>query len=189
MTKVWTCLIGLFLQALAFGASAQEAYFSGGIGRSNWNFACGPDGCNRDTPSWRAAVGYRFNQVVAVESFHFDFRRARSSQPSLDGELGATAQGVQALLGWRFGDVDLAGKIGLAEVRAEFRPAPTSFELARVSRHTEVIGGLMAAYRLTQSLSLRFDADVVTVALDSGGLFYARGADVTTLTLGLMYRF
>lgn len=189
MSRVRTCLIALCLQALALGASAQEAYLAGGLGRSYWNFDCGPNGCDRTTASWRIAAGYRFNRLVAVEGFHFDFRRARSSETYLDGELAGTALGVQALLGWQVGEVELAGKIGLAEVRSDFRPAPTSFYAAKVSRHTEVIGGLMAAYRLTPNLSLRLDVDVVTVALDSGDIFYARGADVTTYMLGLMYRF
>jgi hypothetical protein len=47
----------------------------------------------------------------------------------------------------------------------------------------------MGAYRVTPNISLRLDVDIVTVALDSSGIFYARGADVTTFMLGLMYRF
>jgi hypothetical protein len=95
----------------------------------------------------------------------------------------------QSLLGWQFGAIDLAGKIGPAEVRSDFHPAPTSFDVATVSHHAESIGGLMGAYRVTPNISLRLDVDIVTVALDSSGIFYARGADVTTFMLGLMYRF
>jgi Outer membrane protein beta-barrel domain len=185
--KVWMvagCLFGL-----ASGAGAQEAYLAAGGGLSDWKFGCGPNGCDRTSRSWRVAAGYRFNGFVAVEGFHFDFRSARSSQASLDGELGGKALGVQALLGGQLGALDLAGKIGLAEVRSNFRPASTSLDVAKTSRHTEVIGGAMAAYRLTPNISVRLDVDVVTVALDSYGIFYTRGADVTTVTLGMMYRF
>lgn len=189
MIRVRIWLIAGCLQALAIGATAQEAYVAGGVGRSSWNFDCGPNGCNRTTPSWRVAAGYRFNGVVAVEGFHFDFRRARSSEPYLDGELAGTALGMQALLGGQVGAFELAGKIGLAEVRSDFRPAPTSLNPAKASRHTEVIGGAMVAYRLTPNISLRLDVDVVTVALDSYGIFYSRGADVTSVTLGMTYRF
>ena len=189
MFKFRIGLIAGCLQALAMGACAQEAYLAGGVGRSSWNFDCGPNGCERSTPSWRVAAGYRFNSVVALEGFHFDFRRARSSEPSLDGEIAGTALGMQALLGGQVGAFELAAKIGLAEVRSDFRPAPTSLNPAKTSRHTELISGAMAAYRLTPNFALRLDVDVVTVALNSYGIFYSRGADVTTVTLGMMYRF
>jgi hypothetical protein len=170
------------------GASAQEAYIAGGVGRSSWNFDCGPAGCERNTTAYRLAAGYRFNRIVAVEAFWFDFGRARSSDSTLDGELGGRAAGAEALLGWQFGDVDLAGKIGLASVRADFRAAPGSFNRSARSTHTEVIGGAMAGYRIGP-LTLRLDVDIVTVALDSAGFFYFRGADVTTVLLGAAYRF
>jgi hypothetical protein len=184
-----TLLMAVCLLGLAFGAAAQEAYLAGGLGRSNWNFDCGPRGCDRNTASWRVAAGYRFNRVVALEGFYSDYRRARSSDFTLDGELGGTAVGVQTLLGWDFGTAEVAGKIGLASIRADFRPAPTSTYSASQRSNSEVIGGLMVAYRLTPKLSIRLDADIVTVALNGDAFFYSRGADVTTFTLGLMYRF
>jgi hypothetical protein len=189
MDRAKTWLIAFCLQGLALSAAAQEAYVAGGLGQSSWNFDCGPNGCDRTTNSWRVAAGYRFGKVVAVEGFYFNFRRARSSDASLDGELGGTALGVQALLGYQFGAVDFAGKVGLAQVRADFRPSPTSFDVATISNNTEFIGGLMGAYRFTPNLALRLDFDIVTVALNSAGLFYSRGADVSTISLGLMYRF
>jgi hypothetical protein len=189
MRRTTRLLMVLCLQALAFGAAAQEAYVAGGLGRSNWNFDCGPNGCDRNTTAWRVAAGYRFNRIVAVEAFYFDFGRARSSQPSLDGELGGTAAGAEALVGWQFGVFDVAGKLGLASVRSDFRPAPTSFDVATRARHTELIGGLMGAYRVTPNVALRLDVDIVTVALDSDAIFYRRGADVTTVLLGVAFRF
>lgn len=183
-------LIGLLcLQALASGAVAQEAYVAGSAGQSNWNFDCGPAGCDRNTTAWRVAAGYRFNRVVAVEAFYADFGRARSSTSSLDGELSGQATGIEALVGWQFGAFEVAGKLGGASVRSDFRPAPGSFNVASTARHNEVIGGLMGAYRFSQNLSLRLDVDIVTVALDSFGIFYSRGADVTTYLLGLAVRF
>ena len=179
------------LLAAAFGACAQEAYVTGGVGRSNWNFIdCGASGCDRNKTAWRFAAGYRFNRLVAAEAFYFDFGRSRSSSPSLDGELRGRAGGAQALLGWQFSTFELAGKIGLASVRADFRPAPSNVgDTSARSTHTEVIAGVMAAYRVTPQLALRFDLDIVTVALSSDLIFYSRGADVTTLLLGVKYGF
>jgi hypothetical protein len=107
MLRFITFLIALCLQALALSANAHAAYLAGGLGRSNWNFDCRPSGCDQTTASWRVADGYRFNRGVAVEGFFFDFCRARSPQPSLVGELAGTALGIQALLGWQVGEVDL----------------------------------------------------------------------------------
>lgn len=187
--KVQWLIVLLCLQALASGAAAQEAYIAGSAGQSNWNFDCGPNGCDRNTTAWRVAAGYRFNRVVAVEAFYVDFGRARSSTPALDGELRGNATGIEALVGWQFGAFDVAGKLGLASVRADFRPAPSSFDVATSVRNNEVIGGLMGAYRFTPNLALRLDVDIVTVALDRNGFFYWRGADVTTWLLGLAFRF
>jgi hypothetical protein len=189
MRKLQIGLLTLGLQGLAISAAAQEAYGAGAVGRSSWAFDCGANGCDRSTTSWRLAGGYWFNRVVAVEGFYFDLGRARSTDFSLDGRLGATGFGAQTLVGWRFADADLAGKIGLADMRNEFRAAPTSsYASSRVHR-TELIAGFMAAVRLSPGVAVRLDADIVTVALNGDALFYSRGSDVTTVWLGLMIRF
>jgi hypothetical protein len=189
MRYIFVFVLGALLTA-TFSASAQEAYIAGGVGRSNWNMNCGPSGCNRTTTAFRVAAGYRFNRVVALEAFHFDFGRARSSDPSINGELGGTAQGAEAIVGWQFGDVEFAGKIGLASVHADYRPAPSSFYPAEHRTHTEPIAGAMLAYRFTPHLALRLDFDIVTVGLDTDRLFYyGRAADVSTVLLGVAYRF
>jgi hypothetical protein len=177
------------LQGLALCAAAQEPYLVAAIGRSNWAFDCGSDGCQRGTTAWRVAAGYRFNRLVAVEGFYFDLGRSNSSNFSFDGKLGATGAGVQALIGWQFGEVDLAGKLGLAGMTNDFRASPkSSYASSRVHR-TELVGGLMGAYHLTPSLAVRMDVDVLTVALDGDAFFYSRGSDVRTVVLGLMHRF
>jgi hypothetical protein len=185
--NVW--LFVLAAQGLAFGVSAQEPYVVGAAGRSNWSYGCGPNGCQRSTTAWRVAAGYRFNSAVAWEAFHIDLGRARSSDFSADGDLSATGTGVQALLGWQFGDVDLAAKLGLARMTNEFHAAPSSsYASVRVQRN-EFVGGLMGAYRVTPSVSVRLDLDIVTVALNGDALFYSRGLDVTAVLLGVMFRF
>lgn len=184
-----TVLMALGLLAASCGAAAQEAYLMGAAGRASWNFECGPQGCQRGSTAWQLAAGYRFNRLVAVEALYLDMGRARSSDYALNGRLGGTALGAQVLLGWRIGDIDLAGKIGWAQVQADFRPAPGSLDVAERRHHNEVIGGLMGAYHLTPDLSIRLDVDIVTVALNSDFLFYSRGADVTTVLLGAMLRF
>ena len=182
-------LVSLGLQALTFGSAAQEPYVAGGAGRSSWAFDCGPNGCQRGTTAWRVAAGYRFNRVVALEAFYFDFGRARSSDYLTDGSLGATGVGVQALIGWQFGEIDFAGKIGLAGMRNDFRASPTSSYSSVTVRRTELVGGVMGAYRLTPSLAVRMDVDILTVALDGDSIYYARGSDARTVLLGVMFRF
>lgn len=182
-------LLALGLAATAQPAAAQEAYVTGGIGSSHWNFECGPNGCDRRTTAWRAAAGYRFNRVVALEAFYSDFGRARSSTPGLDGRFGATAAGAQVLAGWQFGAFDIAGKLGGASVHSDFDPAPTSFDVKMSRRHTELIGGLMAGWRFTPNVGVRLDLDIVTAALDSNGIFYSRGSDIVTVIAGVLVRF
>jgi Outer membrane protein beta-barrel domain len=177
------------LQAIAFSAFAQEPYLAASLGRSNWNMDCGPNGCERNTTSYRFAAGLRLNRVVAVEAFYVDLGRARSTDPSLDGELRGKAAGAEALVGWQFANVDLAGKIGFASVRADFRASPTSFDPSERQTHTELIGGAMLGYHLAPHLTLRLDLDLVTVALDSDRVFFSRGANLSTLLLGLQYQF
>jgi len=189
MRRLSMWLLALALQGIAFGAVAQEAYAVGSAGRSNWAIDCGPGSCQRSTSAWRVAAGYRFNRVVALEAFYADFGRARSSDFLLDGSLGATGAGVQTLIGWQFGDFDFAGKIGAARMRNDFRASPTSAYPSAAVHRNELIGGLMGAYRITPNLAVRLDVDIVTVALDGDFVFYARGSDVTTLMLGLMFRF
>ncbi len=187
--RTWQMLLALVLQGVACGATAQEAYVTGGAGQSRWNFDCGPNGCDRGTTAWRLGAGYRFNRIVAVEAFYYDFGRARSSTPALDGTFGASAAGLEVLVGWQFGAFDVAGKIGGASVRSDFRPAATSFNVAQSARHNEVIGGLMGAYRFTPNLAARLDVDIVTAALESNGVFYSRGSDIVTVVASVMIRF
>lgn len=185
--KVW--LLVLALHGLAPNAAAQETYIAASAGRTSWDLDCGPNGCQRNSTAWRAAAGVRFNRVVALEAYYFDLGRARSSDFLIDGSLGATGIGVHTLLGWRSEEFDIAGKIGLADMRNEFRAAPTSlYSSSRVHR-TELVGGLMAAYRVTPSVAVRLDVDILTVALDGDALFYSRGADVRVAMLGVMFRF
>ena len=189
MRRVRLWLVALGLQAMALGAIAQEAYAAGSAGRADWALGCGPAGCQRGTTAWRVAAGYRFNRVVALEAFYLDLGRARSSDFSVDGRLGATGLGAQALLGWQSDDLELAGKIGLAGMRNSFQASPTSLYPSTSVRRTELIGGLMGAYRLTPNVSLRLDVDIVTVALEGDLVFFSRGSDVTTLMVGMMVRF
>ena len=189
MHLIKTGLLALTLQCLSLGANAQEAYLVGSAGQSRWAYACGTAGCERSTAAWRVAAGYRFNRAVALEGFYFDLGRARSSDFLLDGRLGATGAGVQALFGWPIGDVELAGKIGVASMHNDFRASATSLTASTRVHRTEAIGGLVSSYRFTPNLSLRLDVDVVTVALDGDALFYSRGSDVTGVMLGLVFRF
>jgi hypothetical protein len=179
----------LLLLGLSLDARCQQAYVTGGAGASNWSLDCGSSGCSRNPTSWRVAAGYRLNHVVAFEGFYIDLGRARSSDFSTDGSLASTGLGVQTLLGWDFGTVELAGKIGWARMRNRFQAAPTSPYESLSRNRNEVIGGLMAAWHVAPNLSIRFDADIVTVALDGDFVYYARGADVTTYMLGVMLRF
>jgi hypothetical protein len=181
--------LALLLQGLACGAGAQEMYVAGAFGQASWNFDCGPNGCDRRTTAWRMAAGYRFNRVVAVEVFHMDFGRARSSTASLDGAFAAKASGAQVLAGCQFGGFDIAGKIGGASVLSEFEPSATSFDVAQRVRRTELIGGLMGGYRFTPNFGVRLDVDVVTAALDSNGIYYSRGSDIVTVVGGFVWNF
>jgi hypothetical protein len=189
LRKTWQCLIGLALTVMVSAAAAQEPYLVGSVGQSYWNFDCGTNGCDRSTTAWRAGAGIRFNRIVAAEAFYYDFGRARSSDFSLDGKLRGTAVGLQALVGWMTTSYEVAGKLGLASVRSDFKPSPTSFDIAETNRHNELIGGLMFGYRFTKNLGVRLDVDLVTVALDSNGVFYSRGSDVTSAVLGLSLHF
>jgi hypothetical protein len=195
MSRVNGLLLAMCLNGMACGVAAQEAYVAGGIGSSDWSFDdCGTTGCDGSTSSWRVAVGYRFSRAFALEGFYFNYRCARASSFSLDGELCGTALGVQALLGYQFGAVDFAGKVGLAEVRSDFRASDTSFYSSSVSRSTVLSLGLMAAYRFTPNLALRLDVDTVPVGLNTFWFqqllgLKVDGAEVTTITLGVMVRF
>lgn len=170
-------------------ARAEGLYLAGSAGSAHWSLDCGGNGCARDPGAWRLAAGWRLNPVVAFEAFYLDLGRARSSEASTDGTLAASGLGVQTLLGWDFGSVALAGKIGVARMRIAFDAAPTSLYGSERVRRNELVGGLAAAWHATPRLSFRFDADIVTVALNGDALFYSRGADVVTATLGAMLRF
>jgi hypothetical protein len=183
------CSLALIAQGLASAASAQEAYVAGSAGRSNWAYDCGPSGCQRNTGAWRVAAGYRFNRVVALEGFYSDLGRARSSDYSVNGRLGATAFGVETLLGWQFGDVELAAKLGLAGMRNDFRTESVNSSPSTSVHRTEFIAGVTGTYRVTPSVGVRLDADYVTVALNGDALFFSRGSNVTTVLLGFMVRF
>ncbi len=179
----------LGLTAASFGTQAQGIYVAAGAGASQWGMDCGSSGCDRSATALRLAAGYRFNRVIALEAFQLDLGRARSSSNMIDGELRSRGTGVETILGGQIGDVELAGKIGLASMRNDFRAAPSSFDPSERRTRTEVIFGAMLAYRFTPQLALRFDLDFVTVALNGDFIFYSRGADVSTLTMGLAYRF
>lgn len=177
------------LLALAPAAPAQSMYAAGSAGTSHWALDCGPGDCARSPGTWRVAAGYRLNSVIAFEAFYIDLGRARSSDFSVDGSLSSTGLGVQALVGWDFGPVEVAGKIGGARLRNRFEAAPTSAYASLRIGSNELIGGVTAAWHVTPALSIRFDADIVTVALNGDALYYSRGADVTTYMLGAMLRF
>jgi hypothetical protein len=183
------CWLALMAQGLVSAASAQAPYVVGAAGRSDWAYDCGPSGCQRNTAAWRVAAGYRFNRLVALEGFYFDLGRARSSDYSVNGRLGATAFGIETLLGWQFGEVEVAAKLGLAGMRNDFRSETANAAPSTSVHRTEFIAGVTGTYRVTPSVGLRLDADYVTVALNGGALFYSRGSNVTTVLLGLMVRF
>lgn len=177
------------LSPVADARADDGFYLAGSAGSAHWSLDCGSAGCSRDPGAWRVAAGWRPNAVVAFEAFHIDLGRARSSDFSTDGTLAARGLGVQTLVGWDFGTVALAGKIGVARLHIAFDAAPTSLYGSERLRRNEPIGGFTAAWHATPRLSFRFDADIVTVALNGDSLFYSRGGDVVTATLGAMLRF
>lgn len=187
-TALGGALVAL-LATQAPSAAAQEAYIAAGAGRSSWALDCGPRGCQRDTGAWRLAAGYSFNRVVALEAFYVDLGRARSSDFYLDGSLGATGAGVQALIGWQSEAFGVAGKIGLARMHNTFLASTGSSYSSITVRRNELIGALTASYRVTPSVALRMDLDIVTVALDGDFIRYVRGSDVRTLLLGVRLAF
>jgi hypothetical protein len=189
MRGITTGLIALALSGLMGSAAAQPAYAAGAAGRTNWSYECGPAGCARDATAWRVAAGYRFNGVLALEAFFFDLGRARSSDFSVDGTLGASGVGVQSLIGWHIGDFEFAAKLGLAEMSNDFRASPTSAYASTRVHRKELVAGWMGSYPLSPELSIRFDMDFLTVALDGDAIFYSRGSDLRSTTLGLSYRF
>lgn len=170
-------------------ARAQGLYLTGSAGQAHWGLDCGSAGCSRNPGAWRVAAGWQLNHVVALEAFQIDLGRARSSEFMTDGTLAASGPGVQALVGWDFGNFGMAGKIGLARLRIAFDAAPTSSYASQRLHSNELIGGLVLAWHATPKLSVRFDADIVTVALNGDALYYSRGGDVVTSTLGLALRF
>ncbi len=170
-------------------AQAQSFYVAGTAGRSNWSDLDCNSGCDRHTTGLRVAGGAWFSRVFAAEAFIMDMGTARSSASSLDGRLRGRALGAVALLGWRGERFDIAGKLGVASVHSRFTAAPTSGWPSESKRSTEPVGGMMLAVRATPQLSVRFDADVMTVALIGGVFLYGRGADVHTFSLGASYAF
>jgi hypothetical protein len=189
MRGITTGLIALALNGFMGSTAAQPAYVAGSAGSTQWSYDCGPAGCARDSRAWRLAAGYRFNGVLALEAFYFDFGRARSSDYAVDGALGASGAGVQSLIGWHFGDFEFAAKIGLADLANDFRASPTSSYASTRVHRKELVAGWMGSYPLSPDVSIRFDIDFLTVALDGDALFYARGSNLRSTTLGLAYRF
>lgn len=175
--------------AAATLAQAQSFHVAGSVGRANWSDLDCDGGCDRNTTAVRLAGGAWFNRVVGAEAFVMDMGTARSSDYSLDGELRGRAFGGVVLLGWRGESFDIAGKLGVARVHSRFTAAPTSAYRSESKRSNEPVGGMMLAVRATPQLSLRFDYDVMTVALIGGVYLYGRGADVHTLSLGASYSF
>lgn len=182
-------LLALCLLARLPDARADGLYLTGSAGQAHWGLDCGNAGCSRNPGAWRVAAGWQLNRVVAFEAFHIDLGRARSSDFSTDGTLAARGPGVQALVGWDFGAFGMAGKIGVARLRIAFDAAPTSSYTSQRLHSNEVIGGFVLAWHATPNLSVRFDADIVTVALNGDALYYSRGGDVVTSTLGMVLRF
>lgn len=178
-----TCL------AAATLAQAQSFYVAGTVGRSTWSDLDCDRGCDRHTTGLRVAGGAWFSRAFAAEAFVMDMGTARSSDALLDGRLRGRALGAVALLGWRGERFDIAGKLGAASVHSRFTAAPTSNWPSDSKSSTEPVGGMMLAVRATPQLSVRFDVDVMTVALIGGVFLYGRGADVHTFSLGASYAF
>jgi len=178
-----TCLVGATL------AQAQSFHVAASVGRADWSDLDCDGGSDRNTTAFRVAAGAWFNRVVGAEAFAMDMGTARSSDYWLDGKLRGRALGAVALLGWRAERFDIAGKLGVASVHSRFSAAATSGWPSESKRSTEPVGGMMLAVRATPQLSVRFDYDVMTVALIGGVYLYGRGADVHTLSLGASYAF
>lgn len=189
MKLMKTAALALCLLAPALEAQSQGFYVAGGAGASRWTYDCGAAGCDRAPATWRVAAGYRLNAVVAFEAFRIDFGRARSSDFSTDGTLAGRGLGVQTLVGWDFGPVEAAGKIGWARMRNRFEAAPTSTYASQTVTSNEAIGGFTMAWHVTPALAIRFDADIVSVVLNGDLLGYSRGSDAVSYMLGAMLRF
>jgi hypothetical protein len=185
----WLLAAVLLLPAGAMASEVRGFYAGASVGASEWENDCGGRICSREDIALRVMAGYRLNRVVAFEAYYADLGGADALDFSLDGRLRGRAFGASTTLGWRAPGFEIGAKLGFAIVRAAFRASPTSYYPSETVHNTEASAGLVGAVDLSERLALRLDIDLVTVALVSDGIYYARGADVFSYTLGLAYRF
>jgi opacity protein-like surface antigen len=150
---------------IATPASAQQSpvYMSGAVGQSDWgNADFGARSTGGRELSYGLDLGYRINNLVAVELGFSDFGKAKVD-PAWNTELNARAISASAVLSYPVADrISLFGQLGAARTR---RTVDTDFQegsqpstgnptlvTGRVSfreNKTEAIYGVGASYAIS----------------------------------------
>ena len=171
-STLWGALLA---PALLIGTAAQAAdngfYLGAGIGQSNVDVDLGPANIDGDDTGYKAIVGFRPLDFLAIEVNYIDFGSMEDNGVKVDGDaIAAFALGMLPV-----GPVDLYAKAGFSDTDASVATGPFRFDEGR----TDFAYGAGVQIRFL-SLAARLEYEVFDVEdVD----------DLNMITLGVTYTF
>jgi OOP family OmpA-OmpF porin len=185
MKKFKMAAVASALTLLSFGAMAQSAYVSGGVGLGDVDACEGATNCDTSSTAFKFVGGYEFANRFAFEIGYIDFGKASGS----GGGLSADIKVFGPTIGMAFNaplsqDAGMNFRLGVANLKTKIEASLAGFGSGSASEtNTVPYFGVGFNYAVAQNVLIEAGADF------SRGEFDGEKADVRAITFGVRLKF
>lgn len=170
---------------LSFGAMAQSAYVSGGLGLGYVDACDNTPNCDDSSTAFKLVGGYDFGSGLAAEIGYIDFGKAHLSDFGISADLKVSGPTFGIALNAPLSSAAaLNMRLGIANLKTKISATVSGFGSASDSEtNTVPYFGVGLNFGVTSNVRLELGADF------SRGEIAGEKADVRALTVGMRVKF
>ena len=185
MKKIHMAVAASALTLLSFGAMAQSAYLSGGIGLGDVDACEDTPNCDSSATASKFVGGYEFAKGFAAELGYISFGKAHMSSGGLSADLKVFGPTFGVAFNAPLSEsTGLNVRLGVASLKTKLDASLVGFGSASDSEtNTVPYFGVGLNYAATQNVLLEIAADF------SRGEYDDLKADVRAITFGVRLKF
>jgi OOP family OmpA-OmpF porin len=185
MKKFKMAVAASALTLLSFGAMAQSAYLSGGVGFGDVDACEGTPNCDSGSTAFKFVGGYEFANRFALEVGYIDFGKAHFSESGLSADLKVFGPTFGVAYNAQLSeDAGMNFRLGVANLKTKIEASLAGYGSGSDSEtNTVPYFGIGFNYAVVENVLVEVGADF------SRGELYDEKADVRAITFGIRVKF
>jgi OOP family OmpA-OmpF porin len=180
-------LIATALLASSSVALAEGVYVGGSVGYTHANVDCtGTTNCKNNSTGEKAFVGYKINDMFAVEASYFDLGKVSGTVSGANIDIKSSGFGLRGLISAPFSK-DFSGfaALGVNSVKSKATVTLGTLSGSLDTTTTKPSFAIGVDYSLTQDLKLRGEVESFRLDAPANSGSY----NVANVSVGLKYSF